>query len=95
MLYIRRLVWDNGNQEHISRHQVMPHEVEEVCHGQPIVQQGHGGRSLVIGPARNGRMLTVVLDPELDEGVYYVVTARPTSRRERAIYRQEREVSER
>lgn len=89
MLSIRRLIWDSWNVAHIARHQVTPEEVDDVCRGDPVVQQGSKGRSLVFGPTRSGRMLTVVLDPE-GEGVYYPVTARPASRRERAIYQQER-----
>lgn len=37
-------------------------------------------------------MVTVVLDPKPEEEVYYPVTARPTSKKEREIYRQEKEV---
>lgn len=91
MFVVRRLVWDPGNVAHIARHEVTPEEVEEVCHGEPVVQVGKKGRSLVFGPTLSGRMLTVVLDPESsEEGVYYPVTARPTSRRERTIYASER-----
>jgi len=87
MLVVRRLIWDPGNVAHIARHAVTPEEVEEVCHGEPVVQVGKRGRLLVFGPTLAGRMLTVVLDPEsAAAGVYYPVTARPTSRRERAIY---------
>jgi hypothetical protein len=90
-MLIRRLVWDSWNVAHIARHDVTPEEVEEVCHSEPVVQIGNKGRSLVFGPTLAGRMLTVVLDPEPpDEGVYYPVTARPASRRERAIYTTER-----
>jgi len=85
IVYVRRLIWDAWNEAHIARHQVTREEVEEVCQARPIVQEGYGGRSLVIGPTRSGRMLTIVLDPE-GEGIYYPVTARPASRRERAIY---------
>jgi hypothetical protein len=88
MLVIRRLVWDNWNVAHIARHEVTP---EEVCHSEPVVQIGKKGRSLVFGPTLSGRMLAVVLDLEPpEEGVYYPVTARPASRRERAIYTTER-----
>jgi hypothetical protein len=34
-------------------------------------------------------MITVVIDP-LEDGTYYPVTARPASRGEREIYRQQR-----
>ena len=91
MLVVRRLIWDPWNIGHIARHEVTPEEVEEVCHGDPVVQVGKQGRSLVFGPTGSGRMLAVVMDPESEEtGVYYPVTARPASRRERAIYAGER-----
>jgi len=89
MLFIRRLIWDSWNIEHVARHQVTPDEVEEVCHGDPVVQEGKKGRSLVFGPTKAGRMLTVVLDPE-GRGLYYPVTARPASRKERAVYTSEK-----
>jgi uncharacterized DUF497 family protein len=90
MLRIRRLIFDAWNVAHIARHGVTQEEVEEVCHGTPVVQEGKKDRSLVFGPTTAGRMLTVVLDPEPAAGhaVYYVVTARPASRRERAIWAQ-------
>ena len=86
MVYIRRLIWGPWNVGHIARHQATLEEVEEVCRGDPVVQEGKKGRSLVFGPTLAGRMLTVVLDPTEAANVYYVVTARPASRRERAIY---------
>ncbi len=91
MIVVRRLIWDPWNTGHIARHEVTPEEVEEVCHGDPVVQVGKHGRSLVFGPTQSGRMLTVVVDPESGEmGVYYPVTASLASRRERAIYAGER-----
>jgi hypothetical protein len=35
-------------------------------------------------------MLAVILDPEEEEGVYYPVTARPASRKERRLYREQK-----
>ena len=90
MIFVRRLIWDPWNVAHIARHQVTPEEVEQVCHGDPLVQVGKVGRTLAFGPTHSGRMLTVVLDSEPAEGFYYPVTARPASRRERAIYTLER-----
>lgn len=89
MLTVRRLIWDPWNVAHIARHAVAPEEVEEVCHGDPLVQRGYQGRVALIGPTSSGRLLAVVLDPE-GRGVYYPVTARPASRKERALYRQEK-----
>lgn len=74
---------------HIARHQVSPEEVEEVCHGNPLVLTGHMARLIVIGPTAEGRMVAAILAPE-EAGVYYPVTARPASRKERALYRREK-----
>lgn len=89
MLRIKRLIWDEWNVAHLARHGVTPDQIEELCAGDPVVQEGHSGRILVFGPIKSGKMMTVVLDPEGD-GVYYPVTARPASRRERSIYQQKK-----
>jgi len=87
MIRIRRLRWDDWNVAHIARHDVGPAEVQEVCHGDPLVQQGRGGRIVLIGPTAAGRMLEVVLEPE-GRAVYYPVTAFPASRKDRRLYQQ-------
>jgi uncharacterized DUF497 family protein len=90
MLSVRHLIWDTWNVAHIARHRVTPEEVEEVCHGQPITSQTYKGRLLVVGPTRRRRLLTVILAPTVDAGVYYPVTARPADRKERRRYEQQR-----
>ena len=92
MITIRRLRWDPGNVAHIARHGITIEDVETACHSEPLVLQGYGGRLLVFGPARDGRLLTIVLEPETEEGNYDVITARHASRRERVMYRQEKEL---
>lgn len=89
MIFIRRLIWDAWNVAYIARHAVLPEDVEQVCHGDFIVRPTYGERLLVIGPTPAGRVLAAVLDPEGAEGSYYVVTARPADRKERALYRRE------
>ena len=89
MVEVRRLIWDPWNVGHIRRHQVTPQEVEDVCHADPLVQQGREGRLALVGPTEAGRMLTVILDLRVD-GSHYVVTARPASRKERALYTREK-----
>ena len=89
MITVRRLVWDPWNVGHIARHQVSPEEVEEVCQGNPLVLTGYMARLIVIGPTREGRMVAAILAPE-ETGVYYPVTARPASRKERALYHREK-----
>lgn len=88
MVVINRLIWDEWNLVHISRHQVNPSEVEEICIGSPYTTQTYAGRIRVIGLTQTGRMLTAILAPE-GEGVYYPVTARPTSSKEHRIYNQQ------
>jgi uncharacterized protein len=89
MTYVRRLIWDEWNVAHIARHEVTPHEVEEVCQGNLVALQSYKGRIIVIGPTKTGRMIAVVLYSE-DEGVYYPITARPASRKERRYYREQK-----
>lgn len=85
MLNVRRLVWDTFNVPHIARHDVTPDEVEAVCHGTPLTSSTYDGRIRVVGPTSSGRMLTAILAPR-GRGVYYPVTARPASRKERQLY---------
>lgn len=90
MVLVRRLIWDEWTVAHIARHEVTPDEAIEVCFGDPITLEGHTGRLLLIGPTKAKRMLTVVVDPEEEEGVYTIVTARPAARKERRIYKSEK-----
>lgn len=83
---IRRLIWDTFNVAHIARHNVTPEEVEEVCHGMAFFSENtYKGRIRVIGPNATGRLLTVILAP-VGRGIYYPVTARTASRKERRQY---------
>ena len=86
MVFVRELVWDTWNVAHIARHKVTPNEVEETCQGLTHASRTYRGRLRVIGQTATGRMLTVILAPVQVE-VYYPVTARPASRRERRTYR--------
>ena len=89
MLSVRRLIWDAWNVAHIARHHVIPEEVEEVCHDEPITSETYKGRIRVVGLTRSGRILTVIVAPTTDTGVYYPITARPADRKERRNYREE------
>jgi uncharacterized protein len=89
MLSVRRLIWDAWNVAHIARHDVIPEEVEEVCHDQPMTSETYKGRLRVVGLTQSGRILTVILAPTAEQGVYYPITARPADRKERRNYREE------
>jgi len=93
MIFVRKLVWDKANIEHIARHGVTPVEVEEVCVADSFILYGHSGRTMIVGPTKKGRALSIVLDPEIEEGVWYPVTARPADRKERKLYKEEKGVN--
>jgi len=89
MTLVRWLIWDGWNVRHVARHKVTRDEVEEVCHGLFITREAYAGRLMLIGPTRADRTLAVVLEP-VEEGVFYPVTARTASRKERRLYLDER-----
>ncbi|MBK7779675.1 MAG: BrnT family toxin [Ardenticatenia bacterium] len=86
MLQIAALVWDDWNVGHIARHAVTPSEVEEACVGEVVAWPTYKGRLLAIGRTTQGRDLAIVLEPTEAVHAYYVITARPASRRERTAY---------
>lgn len=88
MVRIERLIWDPWNVEHIARHTVRPQEVEEVRHSPFVTRATYRNRILLIGHTHDGRTLAVILAPTEDDNEYYVVTARPASRKERRFYRE-------
>ncbi|MDP9316549.1 MAG: BrnT family toxin [Chloroflexota bacterium] len=87
MLTITRLLWDEHNIAHIAKHAVTPAEVEEACQSRSVVLQAYGGRLALIGMTARPRILTVILNPQLYAGEYYVVTARDADKNERQWYR--------
>lgn len=89
MIIIQGLVWDSWNVAHIARHGVTPEEVEEVCQGSYLTFDAYGERIVLVGTTRAGRNLTAVLAAKR-KGIYYPVTARPSSRKERRYYRQQK-----
>ncbi len=66
VIVIQQLLWDESNIAHIARHDVSPQEVEEVCHSDYLALADHTERILPLGLAIAGRILVVVLDPEVD-----------------------------
>ena len=84
------LRWTPTARAHIAWHEVLPEEVEEVCVASPIVIATYAGRLKLIGPTSAGRILTVILEPLEEEEWWYLVTARPSHRKERMEYFEER-----
>ncbi len=89
-MLVAQLIWDTGNTEHIARHNVTPDEVEEICEGDPLVQQTKSGRLLVSGKTTAGRFLVVILASKPEPDTYYPVTAYPASGKYRRVYEQEK-----
>ncbi len=86
MLFIRKLIWDERNIKHISRHNVISDEVEAVCHNNPLILQGQKkGRLVVISETLEKRLLGVVLEAK-GKGVYYPVTAYETDEHDTTLY---------
>jgi uncharacterized DUF497 family protein len=87
--HIARLIWDEWNRNHITKHAVRPEEAEEVIAGKPVARETYKQRVQFIGPTLAGRMLAIVVGPVPDRpGVFYVFSARPASRKERNAYAQ-------
>ena len=91
MIRVDRLIWNKENIAHIAHHEATPREVEEVCHGLFIVRDARAGRVMIIGPTKSERILSIILDPEQEEGSWYPVTARSADRNERKTYIREME----
>ncbi|HLW02706.1 MAG TPA: hypothetical protein VKT82_28890 [Ktedonobacterales bacterium] len=86
MIFIKHLVWDDWNKTHIARHNVTPDEVEEMCQADPQTDGAKKGRIRVTGKTSTGRIISAFLDPESEEGVYYTVSCRDASKKERRAY---------
>ena len=78
--------WNDGNVEHVGRHQVLPEEAEEVFLGKWAVRRARGGYYTALGKTLAGRYLFVVYSV-LGEGTIRVITARDMSTQERKRYR--------
>ncbi len=88
---IDHLVWDAWNRDHLTKHQVLPEEVDEVVAGEPTYRETYKGRLLVVGPTTSGRMLAIVIGRVPGQRAnYYVFSARPASRKERTAYTQQK-----
>jgi uncharacterized DUF497 family protein len=79
---------------HIARHGVTPAEVEQVVFvdERVVVFQDDShriGRLIVLGSTSARRRLFVALDAPNGVGDRYVVTARPMTRNERAIHKEQ------
>jgi uncharacterized DUF497 family protein len=93
-IIIRQLIWDDWNIEHIARHDVTPEEVEQSLQDEHVVfLKAKLGRIIALG--RSGvRLLTTILNQQLEETQFYVITARDMAKKERAYYRAQKRTND-
>ncbi len=85
-MLVHKLIWDAWNVTHIAHHSVTPQEVEEICQANSQTEVANKGRIRITGNTSKGRIISAFLDPEPKEHVYYTVTARDASKKERRAY---------
>lgn len=88
-IIIKELVWDAYNTEHIKKHNITICEAEEAVKNFISHKKGKKGRYLAIG--KSGSKLISLIVRRESIGVYYLVTARDSSKKERKeIYEKEK-----
>jgi uncharacterized DUF497 family protein len=90
---IQELIWPHDRVEHIAAHGVRPHEVEEVCFGNPLVLRGKAEGTnpvyYVLGQTNAGRYLFCVVI-QFPDAKGYPVTARAMSDNEQRRFNRTR-----
>lgn len=89
-IIIKRLLWNEWNVKHIAKHAVIPEEVEEICSNSYSYSSDDArhGRFIITGITSKGRILAVIIEPTEQEDIYYPVSARDASRKERKAYQE-------
>ncbi len=86
-MIISDLEWDDENTEHIARHDVSPHEVEDICFGLHISEKAGSQRYILSGQTAGGRYLNVVVE-RIGKGLFRPITAFEMSENYRRRYRE-------
>jgi len=81
----KKLVWNDWNRNHITKHSVTVKEVEEAYEDRLMLFESYKKRLIVLGKTKRDRLLTVVCSSEHQDDLY-VVSARDMSKNERTIY---------
>ena len=87
---IKRLIWDEGNVAHIAKHDVLPIEVEEALEINRVEWEAYKERIFIVGSTKAGRMLTVILEPKEETGIYKAITAYDASKTSIRAYNREK-----
>ncbi|MBU0693466.1 MAG: BrnT family toxin [Candidatus Omnitrophica bacterium] len=81
--------WDDVNIEHVAQHSVIPQEVEEACHNEPLIMKMGRNKYIIYGRSDSGRYLFMVTIYKGD-GTIRAVTARDMTNSERRLYNRKR-----
>ncbi|MBI4785865.1 MAG: BrnT family toxin [Chloroflexi bacterium] len=84
-MFIRDLIWDDENLEHIAAHGVESDEVEDVCFGNNRIERAGKGKHGVLGRTSEGRLLFIVV-AHRGHGLFRVITARDMNTSEQRRY---------
>ena len=91
---INDILWPSDRIEHIAKHNVEPHEVEEVCFGESLVlrakSKGENPAYYILGQTISGRYLFCVILC-FPDGKGYPVTARDMTPKEKSRYKKWRD----
>lgn len=84
---IGRLLWDDWNREHCTKHGVSISETEALLTGSVSGQETYKDRFQVFRENQQGQVLSFVVGPVPGEpNTWYLFSARPASRREPRRY---------
>jgi uncharacterized DUF497 family protein len=78
--------WTSWSEEHVARHGVEWHEVEEALTPPIVSRPVSEGALKVLGRTYAGRYLAVIVSPDGDPPTVFVITARDMDDRERKQY---------
>lgn len=81
--------WNDQTEDHIARHGVTLEEALQAVNDYLELKRAKGNRYSLIGRARSGRYLTVILERD-ERRNWHIVTARPVNHRERRRIRRMR-----
>lgn len=85
---IKTLVVEEDRPTHIAKHKVTVREVLEIVSGDYIYVEGKHDRWQLIGKTKQARFLAVIVGKRSAKNTYGLITARPTSRKERRFYKE-------
>ena len=87
-LRIESLIIEEDRPFHISKHHVIVDEVLEVISQDYVYIKAKHARWQLIGRTKKNRFLTIIVGKRLGKNTYGLVTARPSSKKERYFWKE-------